>query len=54
MQGMMQVLESFVDNPRYTKARVQGVMTKLRPFVDENPFAVGEGDYKLACDFRGS
>ena len=44
MQGMMQVLESFIDNPRYTKARVQGVMTKLRPFVDEKPFAGGGGD----------
>jgi DNA phosphorothioation-dependent restriction protein DptH len=44
MAGLMLELEAFLGDPRYSKSRVQGVMTKLRPFVDERPFAGGTAD----------
>ena len=33
------VLEGFVGDGRHDKARVQGVLSKLRPFILENPFS---------------
>jgi len=44
MEGLTKVLEAFIDDPIRNKARVQGTISKLRPFVDEHPFVAGTAD----------
>jgi DNA phosphorothioation-dependent restriction protein DptH len=44
LEGLVTVLETFVDDGIHNKARVQGTISKLRPFIDEHPFSTGTSD----------
>ena len=44
LDGLVTVLETFVDDGIHNKARVQGTISKLRPFIDEHPFTAGTSD----------
>lgn len=44
LEGLAQVLEAFLDDEVHNRARVQGTISKLRPFIDEHPFVSGTAD----------
>ena len=41
---LQDVLQGFADDGIHNKTRVQGTMSKLRPFIDEHPFIAGTSD----------
>ena len=44
LDGLTKVLESYLDDEVHNRARVQGTISKLRPFIDEHPFVSGTAD----------
>ena len=44
LDQLRKVLEALVDDGIHGKARVQGTISKLRPFIDEKPFVSGTTD----------
>ncbi len=42
LSHLLEILESFIDDGTKNKSAVQTSLSKIRPFVDDNPFKVGE------------